>query len=91
MPNPADLNGLEVRQIVSGGRKLILYSPQNTFSCAIRDGSWIRPARVGNDQLPVIVELSSAGVTRLDCTDETAHKTFIFFVPAVEYLIPLKR
>lgn len=91
MPNPDDLNGLQLRQTLGSFRQVILYSPDHTFSCLINDGSWTRPTRIGREQMPETISISSAGTIRFECTDESVSQTLIFFVPAVEYLVPLKR
>lgn len=91
MPNSKDLNALELRQTTSGGRRIIAFSPTNTLSCLVHDDNTLRPFRVGQNQLPVVVDLQTTSVVRVECSDESTLDRFIFYIPYLEYLRPLKR
>lgn len=92
MPNPKDLQGLQIRQTLQPERQLLLYSPQNNFSCTIRQGQWILSVRVVKKALPVTKVLDpSIDVIKLECANEQEHRTNSFYIPPIEYVPAIVR
>ena len=92
MPNPKDLQGLEIRQTLRPERQLLFYSPRNTFSCTIRQGQWLWSVRVVQKAMPVARPMDSdANVVQVECINEQEHRTTSFYVPAIEYVPVLVR
>lgn len=92
MPNPKDLQGLQIRQTLSPVRQLLLYSPRNTFSCTVRQGQWVLSVRVVGKALPVTRSLEpTADVIKLECSNEQEKRLNSFYVPPVEYVPAIVR
>lgn len=92
MPNPKDLQGLQIRQTLEPSRQLLMYSPRNTFSCTIRQGQWVLSLRVVAKALPVTKQLDpSLDVIKLECANEQEHRTTSFYVPPIEYVPAIVR
>lgn len=92
MPNPKDLQGLQIRQTMQPVRQLLFYSPRNTYSCTIRQGQWILSIRVVGKALPEVKQLEpSLDVVKLECANEQEHRTNSFYVPPIEYVPAIVR
>lgn len=92
MPNPKDLQGLQIRQTMAPVRQLLFYSPRNTFSCTIRQGQWILSIRVVGKALPEAKQLDpSVDVIKLECANEQEKRTTSFYVPPIEYVPAIVR
>lgn len=92
MPNPKDLQGLQIRQTLSPVRQLLLYSPRNTFSCTVRQGQWVLSVRVVGKALPVTRSLEpTIDVIKLECSNEQEKRLNSFYVPPVEYVTAIVR
>jgi len=92
MPNPKDIQGLQIRQTMAPIRQLLMYSPFATFSCTIRQGQWILSIRVVGKALPETKQLDpSVDVIELDCYNEQEHRTTSFYVPPIEYVPAIVR
>lgn len=92
MPNPKDLQGLQIRQTMEPERQLLFYSPRNTYSCTIRQGQWILSVRVVGKALPETKVLDSdISVVKLECTNEQERRTTSFYIPAIEYVPAIVR
>lgn len=91
MPNPLDVFGLQLRQTIHGGRKLIMFSKETNITCSIRDDSTVASSRINKGMLPVIVDLRSSQDTRFECYNENGGQPVIFYVPAVEVLAPFEK
>lgn len=92
MPNPKDLQGLQIRQILSPVRQLLMYSPHNNFSCTIRQGKWILSIRVVGKALPENKLLDpSLDVIKLECFNEQETRTTSFYIPPIEYVTAIVR
>lgn len=92
MPNPKDLQGLQIRQTLEPVRQLLLYSPHNTFSCTIRQGQWILSIRVVGKALPETKQLDpSLDVIKLECANEQERRTTSFYIPPIEYVPAIVR
>ncbi|MNV80029.1 hypothetical protein D3C71_1736070 [compost metagenome] len=92
MPNPKDLQGLQIRQTLSPVRQLLFYSPRNTFSCTIRQGQWILSIRVVGKAMPEPKQLDpSLDVVKLECANEQEKRTTSFYIPPIEYLPAIVR
>lgn len=91
MPNPKDLQGLQLRQTLSP-RQVLFYSPQYDYTCLIRQGSKLLPLRVNKKTLPTVQALDGQPqVVRVECTNEQQNRTNLFYIPAVDYVPPLVR
>lgn len=92
MPNPIDLQGLQIRQVLRPQRQLLFYSPQNTFSCSIKQGSWLVSIRVVKQAMPATKVLeSTTDIVAVECSNEQEHRTTIFYIPPIEYVPAIVR
>lgn len=92
MPNPRDLQGLQVRQTLSPERQILFYSKDHSFMCSIRQGQWLLSLRVVRGALPITKVLEpTLEVVAVECANEQEHRTTKFFVPAVEYVPAIVR
>lgn len=90
MPNPKDLAGLQIRQVLTPERRLIFISPAAELSCNIRDRNENHPFRIKSGELPIAVNLKSRDTVRIECVRAAPTQTIIFYVPAIEYAVPLR-
>lgn len=90
MPNPKDLAGLQIRQVLTPVRRLIFISPEAELSCNVRDRDENYPLRVKGGELPITVDLKSRNIVRIECVQAIPIRTIIFYVPAIEYAVPLR-
>lgn len=92
MPNPKDLQDLQIRQTLTPQRQLLFYSRDKSFMCTIRQGSWVLSIRVVKRALPInkVIDAEPA-VIQLDCANEQEGRTTTFFLPAVEYVPAIVR
>lgn len=92
MPNPVDLQGLQIRQTLEPTRQLLFYSPFATFSCTIRQGQWILSIRVVGKALPEAKQLDpEQDVVKLECFNEQQNRTNSFYIPPIEYVPAIVR